>query len=218
MRQTRYFRRDRTIEPHRLSLPRKSSEARLAGRPHRTRSQPCPVTPATDSPSRNQCVEDPKDRAQLCGEPGFVTDLPMRCRFRRLAPVHTAARHRPHPAVGMTRRDEAGEQQPTRLIPTHDVRRRPTPANIHHLRMRSARRPEVPQNAGTTAPGARVRSDESPSSDGRKAEFDDHFVPPVAQRDRSSADRAKVDDLFVEWCGDGPARGLRDVLLDEEGA
>ena len=61
-------------------------------------------------------------------------------------------------------------------------------------------------------------SDESPSSGGRKVEFDDHFVPPVVEGDRSPSDRAGVDDLFVECCGDGPARGLRDVLLDEEGA
>ena len=30
--------------------------------------------------------EDSNHGAQRCGEPGFFTELPMRCRFRRLAP------------------------------------------------------------------------------------------------------------------------------------
>ena len=90
---------------------------------------------------REPAREDANDGAKCHGEPCFLVDLAVSCRFRRLAPVHSATRHRPLPVVGMTRRGEPRQQQTPGRIATRDVRRRPSPLDIHRIRMPPTRRP-----------------------------------------------------------------------------
>src|SRR4029077_11063926 len=64
---------------------------------------------------REPTREDSNHGAQRRAESSLLLELSVSGRFRRLAPVHTATRHCPPPAVWMTRRDEARQQQPLRL-------------------------------------------------------------------------------------------------------
>ena len=84
---------------------------------------------------REPTREDPDHGSERRGEPGFFREFTVGGRFRGLTPLDSASRNRPLPAVGVTRRDEASQQEPPGLVPAHDVRRRPPPSDVHRIRM-----------------------------------------------------------------------------------